>query len=141
MNMYKSLLNSLIYILLISLFLASCSVSKTLKNGGKSEIVEIFYTDKYGKKITKYGDDSSTKKYVYLVIVTKNSIGREVTMEINSPYPDEIGFIYKRKYINNKVSFKIRKNNQKLKLYIYNYKNKHHKHLKEKAERNRKQVK
>ncbi len=126
---YRRILVVIITIWLSAIFLESCSNVNFL-NQGKPHFVDFFFTDENGNKIDSYYAASKNDNYIYLVIITENAIGKEVTLEIDDNDP---GFIYDNQYINGKVRFKIEQDEQQLKLYIFDYKNKLHRQLKEKA--------
>ncbi|PIE99602.1 MAG: hypothetical protein CR965_02065 [Paludibacter sp.] len=124
-----------IYLLLMSLFFGGCSVFKPLKNQGQPEVIDYFFTDEQGNKIDAYSISPKEQKYICMMIITKNLIGTEVTLDIEQDEAIESGFICKGKYVNKSIRFKIRKNKEKIKLFIYDPENKRHVRLKEKSEK------
>ncbi len=98
---------------------------------GKKEVLDYYFADKYGNKIDKYGVNG--EEFIYVILVTKNLIGEDAILEIESG--DGNCFLYNGKYIDKEIRFKIRRNTQKLKLYIYDSTNRWHRELKERAVR------
>lgn len=115
-------------LLFAPLFFIACSSLETI-NKGEPQLMDCFFTDKYGNKISEYPRRSN---YIYLVVLTENSIGEKVTLEMNSK-PAKTELIYKGVYLSEKIYFTIHRDKEKLKLDIYNPKNIHHRHLKKKA--------
>ncbi len=70
-------------------------------------------------------------RIIYLIIETKNGIGKEVSIEMNEEDPD---VIYKNRYITVGDSFNyiIKKDRDRLKFRVFNLKNKKHLRLKRK---------
>jgi len=110
--------------------LNSCSLFKSVKNEGDPQFKDYYFTDKEGNKIT--GSVSPSQGYIYLNIITENAIGEKVNLNLDDD-ETEIDYIYKGTYLNNGLSFKVRKNIEKVKLHIYDAAKKKHRDLKEKA--------
>ncbi|PID27279.1 MAG: hypothetical protein CR982_05900 [Candidatus Cloacimonadota bacterium] len=125
----KLLLKVIIQILFI--FFVSCTSFQNLSQK-KAKILDFYFTDQYDNRIKEYDPLGINQKYIYLVLVTENAVGKKVTLEIFDE-PEDTGFIYEGKYIYGKIDFKIQQDKQKLKLYIYDEKNRKHRHLKKKA--------
>ncbi len=126
-NQYKHIILTAMFLLLM--FLSACT--SIPKNGGKTEFIDLYFEDAKGNKITQA---DSNDEYVYLVLISKNGIGKKATLSLDE-HDDGMEFIYKGTYLvqGNDITFTIRKNKQKLKLYYYNPKNKRHRRIKEKA--------
>ncbi len=126
MFIYKK--RKILFVFFALFFLGACSVFKPVKNQGEPRFTGYFFEDRDGNDIT--GEIVSPKqKFVYLVVLSENSIGEKVDIDLDNP----IDYIYKGNYLTDKMHFKIRHNREKLKLYIYDRKNKRHRRLKEKA--------
>ncbi len=117
-------------ILLLPLLLNACSIfNKPKKQQKTPQLIEVYYADKKGNRFTEQYPPHNP---MYLIILSKNAIGKEVTVNIKHDTTEE--FIYNNTYLkNNTMRFKLRKNKEKHKFYIYNPKSKYHKYLKEKA--------
>jgi hypothetical protein len=132
--MFKRILKNkkLQRLLLLTLLLSlnSCALFKPVKNEGEPQFKDYYFTDKDGNKIEESVKPSM--EYIYLNIITENAIGEKVNLNLDDD-ETEIDYIYKGKYLNEGLSFKVRKDVEKVKLHIYDDSKKKHRHLKEKA--------
>ncbi len=117
-------------LLTILISLNSCALFKPAKNEGEPQFKDYFFTDKEGNKIT--GSVKPSLKYIYLNIITENAIGEKVNLNLDQG-ETETDYIYRGEYLNKGLSFKVRKDVEKVKLHIYDADNKKHRALKEKA--------
>ena len=116
--------------LTIMMCLNSCALLKPVKNEGEPQFKDYYFTDKDGNKIT--GSVTPSLKYIYLNIITENAIGEKVNLNLDDD-ETEIDYIYKGTYLSEGLSFKVRKDVEKVKLHIYDDGKKKHRRLKEKA--------
>lgn len=129
LSLKQTLKSSVLLIFCLSIFVSCSSVCKPIKNQGEPRLKGYHFTDKDGKKIT--GSVRPTQEYIYLVILSENSIGKKVSIAMDEK--TETDYIYDGTYVSEKLRFQICNNEQKLKLEIYNSNNKRHRRLKEKA--------
>lgn len=121
--------NTLIALVFLLLF-SSCALFKPIKNQGDPQFKDYYFSDKDGNRIE--GSVSPSLGYIYLNIITENAIGEKVNLNLDED-ETEIDYIHKGKYLNKGLSFKVRKDVEKIKLHIYDGQNKRHRRLKEKA--------
>lgn len=88
----------------------------------KTDIKSIYYINQAGEKIE--GDIDLEEEFVYLVIESSNSIGKEVLLTMNEGEE----FFYENQLLlsGSSVTFPITEDIQKVKLTIYNPRSKKH---------------
>ncbi len=86
-------------------FLTSCSIFKPVKNQGEPRFLGYYFSDRDGNKIT--GQVSPKQKFIYLIVETENAIGEKVTIQMDEK--SETDYIYKGRYLAEKLRFKIHK--------------------------------
>ena len=117
-------------ILTFLLSLNSCALFKPQKNQAEPQFKDYYFTDKEGNRIE--GSVRPSMKYIYLNIITDNAISEKVNLNLDND-KTEIDYIYKATYLNEGLSFKVRKDVEKVKLHIYDAGKKNHRRLKKKA--------
>ncbi len=126
------ILKKIVLIVVLFPLLGSCSIFKKSVKKEEKRIIDYFISDRHGNRISKI--NPRKEKYFYLVIISENMIGEGATLGIEEE-DEEVGYIHKGVYLGKEIRFKIRRNKQKLKMYIYDPKNKRHRRLKEKAKK------
>lgn len=116
--------------------LNACSVLKSAKNKGEPKIVDFYFMDKDGNRISEV---ANTEDFVYMVVHTENILGKEISITLREKDDDTaFHYIHKNKLVGDTLHFKIRSNEEKVKLEFLNTDKKRHRRLLEKAERNNK---
>lgn len=118
------------YFILILLFSFSHKILWANKKEKEPKFKSVYFTNAKGDSISSI---SISEKFVYLVVVSKNAKGEKASIKITEEDEDE--FIYKKQYLTlgSKISFRIRKDIQKIKIHLFHSHNKRHQQLKQKA--------
>lgn len=121
-------IKSLVFLVISTLSIFTAKAQE--ENKPEPEFTGYYFLNSKNQKVTKV---TSSEKYVFLVIETVNAFGEWVTLSLDE---DDGNYIYKNKYLNTKngIRFKIRKNEQKVKLIVFKEGNKKHQRLKKEAE-------
>ncbi len=127
--MTQSIKKIIVLVLLLPIFLTSCSLSQKPVKQGKRHVKDFYIEDENGNRITSL---KPNQKFFYLVVLSENIIGEKAILELDEE-DKEVGYIYDGIYLTDKIELRIKSNKHRIKLYIYNPKSRYHRYLKEKA--------
>lgn len=117
------------YILLL-IFLLGVSTFVSAQESDTTMIIkEVYFATKSGERIEEI---NGRIRKIYFVVVSKNLIGKEVTMQLDS---EDLGVIHKRRYYTaqDNFTFVIKGDVHKMKLIPCNYRKKRHHRIKARA--------
>ncbi len=107
----------------VAFLLPSCRVFGPLVNWGKPEVLDFYFERKDGTRIADGGGASREEGYVYMVVETKNLIGKTFTLTLE----DEDGiYIYRGKRLPDTLQLTVKRNRMRYKLYLFDEDNPEH---------------